>query len=209
MNKLVFVLLGYLLLSITGCSSVPQNDSLATLKHERSQLQRQLSELTDEVWLRQGELIVHNTPYPLNSESPQTIASINAHLRNQIGSLEQKIQRLNQAVLEQYIAQDGLSQLQLIAIFVEDHLAQQYTAEPLMIEKGEQKSWRLMQQDRWLDLMVTWSTAGNLSIEGQSVTQLLSEQDSQAFVTSVRWYDGNIQAQGELTLNLQPVWNVP
>lgn len=174
----------------------------------RSQLQIQLGQLADELWLRTGELIFTDSHLPLTSENKDTLERIREDLQQQIQIANNKIQAVNLRVAQRQQNKAKIKSLVIDLIGLDWNGVQPIslnTSNRLSIVKGESTIWNVEYEDNnVMGLNVVWSETGELFIEGQAVLTITSWIDSIPFVTSIRWFNGGVRSQGLLNLTLRP-----
>ncbi|WP_191602041.1 hypothetical protein [Marinomonas algicola] len=196
-----------------GCSGNTQpTQSVLKEKNQvelsRSQLQIQLGKLADELWIRTGELIFTDSHLPLTSASQDTVQKIRDSLHQQIQVANEKIQAVNFRVAQRQQNKEAMSTL-VIDLMNLDWNGVQPTflqrSNRLSIVQGESTRWNLENKEKKvISLKVTWSEKGELFIEGQAVLTVTSWIEPTPFVTSIRWFNGEVRSQGRLNLTLRP-----
>lgn len=192
-------------------NKVVQSDDILQLKQTRSQLQFELSSLSDEWWQRSGELDMTSSSLPLLSNNPETIGEINRELQQRVDALKMKIVALNNKVIARKRGELAGTQLTLRLKYagykgVNQTKAQAVASSQVSLVQGESTTWSLQSKkgDALPIMRITLSETNQLFIEGQLIAQLETETPTPSFITSVTLYGKNIFAVGKIDMMLAP-----
>ncbi len=194
----------------TGGSSNQANAIKAEPEKSRAQLQFQLGQLSDVVWLRTGDIIFVDSNLPLTSDNPITQANIKTDLRYQIHLAQKRLDEVNRRVQMRYQQDEVLDLLTINLIGLElngTDFSINYLEQSIVLVKGEMKVWNLALGDnsqRSIKLVLVYSETGELFIEGQGVLTVSPWMSKEPFLTSVHWFEQSVRSQGRLNLTLQP-----
>lgn len=213
MKNWQIVMVGFVSCMVFGCAKgiEPRQGSPSQSHTEatRTQLQLQLSQLSDAVWLRTGALIFMNSSLPLTSGDPATLEKIKTDLRRQILHAQEKVNAVNNRV-QNRLQQDGdLDRLTINLVAIElngKKLDMTESTRAIFLVKGEVKVWRVAFENAHDPITITLvlSETGELFIEGQGVLTVTPWMNRAPFVTSIYWFNQSIRSQGQLNLTLQP-----
>ncbi|MCZ2723632.1 hypothetical protein O1D97_18945 [Marinomonas sp. 15G1-11] len=187
----------------------PSLESQTTQKEmTRSQLQIQLGQLADAIWLRTGEIIFVDATLPLTSGNSSTLDKIKEDLELKIQLARAKILAVNERVQQRYqgTVPSKTLELELISITLNGEMWLALDERKrLSIVKGEEKTWELMNSsNQSMSLPLVWSETGELFIEEQAVLTVTEWINESAFMTSIHWFNGEVRSQGRVNLTLRP-----
>ncbi|MFT2110944.1 hypothetical protein [Marinomonas sp. 2405UD68-3] len=213
MKNWQILVIGFVSWMLLGCAKgieSPQNVSdQGQAELTRTQLQLQLSQLSDAVWLRTGELIFMESNLPLTSADPATVEKIKVDLRRQIFHAQEKISAVNHRVQRRLQHGNALDYLTINLVDIElngKKLDINERTRFISLVKGEEKVWRVAFENVHDPITMTLilSETGELFIEEQGVLTVTPWMSFDPFVTSISWFNQAIRSQGQLNLTLQP-----